>query len=163
MEERRRRSALDGPCSRIINAKCFTFRPDTHYGMSSTGQCCNQRKRQQHTDQQKKLECTNRQCFLISLTQNSDQPHQRKKCQNNTQQNKNRVNAVWNDVDTEYDKPCTHTLKGVNRHTRKRILVVPDQTRRMDDNLETNCATRQGADATPSTKQRRSWLENMQK
>ena len=88
--------------------------------------------------------------LLIFLTRNSDQAHQRTKCQNNTQQQKNTVDAVWNDVGTEHDKPCTHTLKGVHRHTQKRILVMPGQTRRLDDDLETTCVTRNGADATPS-------------
>ena len=44
----------------------------------------------------------------------------------------------------------TRTLKGVNRFSQERILVVPDQTRRLDDDLETNCVNRKGADATPS-------------
>ena len=58
---------------------------------------------------------------------------------------------------------CTHTLKDVNRHTQKRILVVPDQTRRMDDDLEPTCVTREGADAAPSNRKRRSSIENKHK
>ena len=65
------------------------------------------------------------------------------------------MDAVWNDVETEHDKPCTHTLKGVTRHTQERILAVPDQSRRMADDLETNCVTRQGADATPSNSKKK--------
>ena len=55
VEERRRRrsSALDKLCSRIINAMRFACRPDTHYAMSSTGQCCDQDCRQHHTNQTK--------------------------------------------------------------------------------------------------------------
>ena len=69
VEERRRRSsALDKLCSRIINAMRFACRPDTHYGMSSTGQCCDQDCCPNQTNQTKQKKRVHQKSMLLSAT-----------------------------------------------------------------------------------------------